>query len=111
MTDSEAFRQRILERQRELLGEAGIPDPDTVELDQTRVGRVSRMDALQQQQMDLALRRRQEGELAALDNALRRIEDGVYGECLECGGAINPKRLEIDPAATHCIDCASALEH
>ena len=90
--------------------ETGDADTDTVELDQTRVGRLSRMDAMQVQQMQLALSRRQQTEMAALGHALKRLEQGEYGECLECGEDINPKRLEIDLTATLCIDCAAKRE-
>lgn len=65
---------------------------------------------MQQQQMELALKRRHRIELQALDDALRRMDEGSYGECQECGETIDPRRLEIDPAATHCIVCAAALE-
>lgn len=83
---------------------------NSVELDQTRVGRLSRMDALQMQQMELALSRRQQQELIALQHALKRVENGEYGECFECGKEINPKRLEIDLVATLCISCAAQKE-
>ncbi len=82
-----------------------------VELDQTRVGRLSRMDAMQMQQMELELSRRQQRELAALQNALNRIDEGDYGLCFECGEEINPKRLEIDLVATLCISCAQRREN
>ena len=98
--DSHAIRQRIDDS----------PDSAKVELDQTRVGRLSRMDAMQVQQMELALKRRQTRELMALGRALKRIDEGEYGYCLECGEEINPNRLDIDPSATHCIQCASARE-
>ena len=87
---------------------AGI---ETVELDQSKVGRLSRMDAIQIQQMGLASERRRKNELNALDAALKRIEQDDYGICIQCGNEINPKRLEIDPAVTLCIQCASAMEN
>ena len=83
---------------------------DAVELDQTRVGRLSRMDAMQMQQMSIELERRRNRELVALDSALKRIEDGDYGYCAACDESINPKRLEIDPVNTLCIDCANKQE-
>lgn len=86
------------------------PQAHSVELDQTRVGRLSRMDAMQMQQMEIELSRRQKVELAALQHALLRIQDGEFGECLECGEEINPKRLEIDLTATLCISCAERRE-
>ena len=78
----------------------------TVELDQTSVGRLSRMDALQGQQMALAQDRNREAELNRIDAALKRIEDGKYGSCLECEEEIAAKRLRFDPAAALCIGCA-----
>lgn len=44
--------------------------------------------------------------LAELDRALERLERGQYGRCEACGGTIPPERLEIRPAATHCVGCA-----
>lgn len=112
MIDSRHFRALIELRLQSLLTslEQNRPGTNSVELDQTRVGRLSRMDAMQIQQMDLALSRRQQGELAGLKKALKRLDDGVFGECLECGEEIDPRRLEIDPVATLCISCATKRE-
>jgi len=79
---------------------------DTVMLDQTSVGRLSRMDSLQQQAMAEATERHRALELAHIEAALKRIEDDEYGYCQNCGEEIAEKRLAIDPAATHCIKCA-----
>lgn len=46
--------------------------------------------------------------LRAVDAALRRLDDGTYGACVECGAAIGAARLEARPAATTCIACATA---
>ena len=42
-----------------------------------------------------------------IEAALMRIDNDEYGECMECGEPINPKRLEIDPTTLYCIECAS----
>lgn len=81
-----------------------------VELDQTRQGRLSRMDAMQQQAMAQAAALSVQARLAAIEAALRRIDDGSYGECPECGEAISAARLEARPEARLCIDCESAAE-
>lgn len=78
----------------------------TVELDQSSVGRLSRMDALQGQQMALATGRRRDAELQRIEAALTRMDDGDYGWCLKCDEPIAPKRLELDPAVPYCIGCA-----
>ena len=112
MIDHDHFRALIHRRIEQLESRVDRTDQDirNVELDQTRVGRLSRMDAMQLQQMELALDRRQQQELAALHAALKRLEQGEFGFCYRCGDEINPKRLEIDLAATLCIDCANAKE-
>ncbi|MBI1216796.1 MAG: TraR/DksA family transcriptional regulator [Alphaproteobacteria bacterium] len=78
-----------------------------VELDQTMVGRVSRIDAIQQQEMALASERRRHAELQKIEAALARIESGDYGYCAACDEEIAEKRLELDPTAMACIKCAS----
>ena len=76
-----------------------------VELDQQSVGRLSRMDAMQVQAMAQAVGARREGRFAQIEAALKRIKDGEYGICLDCDTAIPVKRLEIDPAVSHCVAC------
>ena len=78
----------------------------TVILDQSKVGRLSRMDALQAQQMAQEMARRRQIQLQKIDSALRRIDTGAYGYCLSCDEAIAVARLEFDPAVTRCIKCA-----
>lgn len=48
-------------------------------------------------------------ESAAIEAAMRRIEDGTYGRCVSCGGAIGLQRLELVPAAALCIGCAGGI--
>ena len=110
MSKEEHFSDLLLKRQTELraLSETVDEASKPVELDQTRVGRLSRMDALQGQAMSLESRRRREQELVRIAKALKRIELGEYGECLNCGEDIAIGRLEVDPAATLCIACAES---
>jgi len=77
-----------------------------VELDQQAVGRLSRMDSLQNQHMSRNLHEREEARYAAVVAALRRIEDGEYGMCTTCGEAIAPGRLFVVPEAEHCPACS-----
>ena len=52
-----------------------------------------------------------EGEtLTAIEGALERIEEGIYGSCLECSGKIPKTRLKAIPYTPHCVKCASELE-
>ncbi|WP_297774302.1 TraR/DksA C4-type zinc finger protein [uncultured Roseovarius sp.] len=79
----------------------------TVELDQQAVGRLSRMDALQNQAMAKAGQSRREAQRRRLQAALSRMDEGEYGYCEDCGEDIALGRLEIDPAATRCVSCAN----
>ena len=78
----------------------------TVELDQTRVGRLSRMDALQGQAMSQEAQRRRAQELRRIAQALKRLEHDEFGECLQCGEMIADGRLAIDPSVSLCVGCA-----
>jgi len=82
----------------------------TVELDQSRVGRLSRMDALQAQSMSQESQRRDQLEHRKIEEALKRIEDSEFGTCFECGEEIALQRLELNPTATLCIVCATKKE-
>ena len=79
-----------------------------VELDQTKVGRLSRMDALQDQAMALEVENRRQVELTRITAALQRIENDEYGFCTLCGEDIEVKRLELDPATPLCQVCQQA---
>ena len=110
--DVSAFRDRLLARERALIAEeSGEEDAaSAVELDQARVGRLSRMDAIQAHQMAKATSRRRHLERGRIAAALKRIDDGEYGSCLTCGDSIPAPRLEIDPAASQCVGCAANAE-
>ncbi len=58
-----------------------------------------------EQQRDLALRDRSTAQLAEIEAAIARLDDGTYGICIRCGGAVAPERLEALPWAAHCIAC------
>ena len=108
MTQDEA-RTALLARQAELADEdaANADARDTVELQQDSVGRLSRMDALQQQAMAQATERRRAAEGLRIKAALERIDDGEWGYCLSCGEEIAEARLRHDPSIPTCIKCAA----
>ena len=110
--DAAAARRRIEERLAELrrLSEAGRAARETVTLDQTSVGRLSRMDAMQQKAMADAEEARRQVEIRRLEGALRLLDEGEYGWCASCGEEIAPARLEVDPAATLCVRCAERAQ-
>ena len=109
---SNSIENKLLLMRAELDAVQAVGDEaaDIVELDQTRVGRLSRMDAMQSQAMSKASLARRQVQRAMIEAALLRLSDGVYGHCLQCDESIAPARLEFDPAATLCIQCAEARE-
>ena len=110
--DIDLMRAELLARRGELaqLRAATAQARRAVELDQTRVGRLSRMDALQSQQMALATERNRAQESARIDAALKRHDAGTYGLCLACDEPLSARRLQSDPAATICVARATGKE-
>tara|TARA_A100001391_G_scaffold183439_1_gene150671 strand:+ start:842 stop:1174 length:333 start_codon:yes stop_codon:yes gene_type:complete len=108
MTEDEA-RARLIARRAELDAEdrANAGARDTVELQQDSVGRLSRMDAMQQQAMAQATERRRRVERARIEAALARIDEGEWGWCGVCGEEIAEQRLAHNPSVATCLGCAS----
>ena len=104
----ERFRQELLRLRTDLqaLDKESEEAEKPVELDQARVGRLSRMDAMQGQQMAREAARRRQYRLQMIEGALRRMDAGDYGCCTQCGEEIDIRRLEFDPANPRCIKCA-----
>lgn len=81
-----------------------------VELDQTRVGRLSRMDAMQMQAQQQAEQERHQQQLQKVAIALQKIADEDYGYCQQCDEPIGFARLKVRPEASLCIRCQTANE-
>ncbi len=107
--DIARLKQALLDERGTLAaGDAATADDRAaVELDQTRVGRLSRMDAMQQQAMAQAVHARAAARMQQISAALDRIETGDYGFCQNCGELIGARRIDADPAIATCIDCAA----
>jgi len=91
-----------LEKSSEISSKARAP----VTLDQQSVGRLSRMDAMQQQAMSNATEMKRKLDLVRVEAAERRLRDGEYGYCNDCGEEIPDGRLKIDPMVETCVNCA-----
>lgn len=85
----------------------GASGQKTVELDQQAVGRLSRMDALQNQAMARATGARRAAQRTRIHAALARLDASEFGYCEDCGEDIPIGRLDLDPCVTKCINCAS----
>lgn len=108
MANLNHYKKRLLARQKELtnLIDQTKDNSNTVMLDQTSVGRLSRMDAIQNQEMAKQVKHRRDLELKRIEAALVRIKEDEFGFCLTCGEDINPKRVELDPSIALCNKCA-----
>jgi len=78
----------------------------TVTLDQQPIGRLSRMDALQNQAKAKAQLARRAQSRTRILHAVDRLKTGAFGYCLKCRDQISFKRLNLDPAVPKCISCA-----
>lgn len=85
-----------------LSAEAAKPVP----LDQTAVGRLSRMDSLQNQAMARGLAEREQARLGQIQAALERVAAGTYGRCTECDDDIDFGRLIVLPESPRCPTCS-----
>ena len=107
----EELRRDLVELQERL--EALLARPEAsgapVDLDEP-IGRLSRMDAIQQQSMQVANRRADQRRLAQARTALQRIAREDYGECQDCGESVGYSRLKARPEAPFCLACQGLRE-
>lgn len=70
------------------------------------IGRLSRLDAMQMQEVAKEAERRREERVSLLELALEQLDEGTYGRCETCGEDIDFDRLKVTPEATRCSGCA-----
>lgn len=106
--DFDAVRQALADELAELETLRGSSEESrkTVALDQQSIGRLSRMDAIQSQEMAQAAERRRAARVNNIKAALFRLDEGEFGFCVECGEAIAEGRLKVDPTVSTCVSCA-----
>jgi DnaK suppressor protein len=103
-----ALEQLKLDLKAQLDASASAAKP--VELDQTAVGRISRVDSMQRQAMVQATRQTMQIQLQQCDAALQTIEQGEYGVCRKCEEPIGIKRLKVKPEAPFCVGCQQGAD-
>jgi DnaK suppressor protein len=103
-----ALDQLKLDLNAQLAASAASAKP--VELDQTAVGRVSRVDSMQRQAMAQATRQAMMVQLRQCDAALQAIERGEYGSCRMCEEPVGIKRLMVKPEAPFCLECQQGAD-
>ena len=109
---AETLRGRLVELVTDIEGSlrasAGAADP--VVLDQSSVGRLSRMDAMQQQAMAKATRQKAQLRLSQCKAALSAFDRDEYGLCRKCEEPIGYPRLSAKPEAPFCLACQRGVD-
>jgi len=109
---AETLRERLVELVTDIEGSlrasAGAADP--VVLDQSSVGRLSRMDAMQQQAMAKATRQKAQLRLSQCKAALSAFDRDEYGLCRKCEEPIGYPRLSAKPEAPFCLTCQRGMD-
>ncbi len=90
--------------------ERGAMGSETVALEQNKVGRLSRMDALQQQAMHKASQSLIRKRLVQIEKAMNALDAGEYGYCEACGDQISDARLQVRPESLMCVPCQEKAE-
>jgi DnaK suppressor protein len=109
--DTQRFKKKLMEQREQLQGNQKRalsgdihvdPDdfPDEIDTASSEVNL----------QFTGRLREREQGLLGKIDAALRKIEDGTFGQCTNCGEEIGVKRLNARPVAELCIECKAEQE-
>jgi len=103
----ETFRPLIEDRIAEAQAEIAKVAEDTKPISpDASIDRLSRLDSMQMQQMALDAKRRQQMLLVRLEEAVKRLSQGTFGQCLQCRGEIAEERLRYQPDAVLCMKCA-----
>lgn len=110
------YRQQLLDMRGELLRQiatqrGGVMGRAETAAEQFGRPEDARAQVATERELAFALGERETAELAAIDDAIARIDAGRYGECVECGTDIPPARLRVTPEAPRCITCQERLEH
>jgi len=107
----ERFKRKLQVRHREL--QSGVAQTQqNLRAAQTDYGKDEgdRANTSLAREIDLAQKSRDRAVLALVDAALKRISEGTFGNCLNCGQEINPKRLEALPWVRCCITCQELID-
>lgn len=106
-TECETLRGRLVDLVAELEGalRTSAESAAPVVLDQSSVGRLSRMDAMQQQAMAKATRQKTQLRLTQCKVALSAFDRDEYGVCRKCEEPIGYRRLSAKPEAPFCLEC------
>jgi len=108
----ESFKKRLEERQQSLRKTVSRTEEDGRIADQDTAQDIADRAASSYTKEFLFSQSNNERQLLQMvENALQRIREGEFGECVNCGNEINGKRLEAVPWTRYCISCQEKLEN
>jgi DnaK suppressor protein len=111
LSEQERFRPTVEQRIRDVRDQLAFVDETAKPITpDAAIGRLSRVDAMQMQQMSMEVRRQREALLSRLERAQKLLDEGEFGTCPKCEEDIAIKRLKAMPDAIFCFDCASSME-
>ena len=106
----EVFRAMLIQKINELLSEAGKTVSEMTSSKENFPDPNDRASLESDRNFELRIRDRERKLIMKMQEAIKRIDDGVYGICEACGGPISEKRLMARPVTTECIDCKTKQE-
>lgn len=106
----ESIQRQLLSRRDALALELATATADLINDDEMYADSIDQASADTDRAMTVQIKNRERAVLAQIDEALRRIESGSFGECERCGEEIAEARMKANPATTLCIDCKAELE-
>jgi len=118
-TEQETFRRRLLDLRQRLNGDVSHLTGEALRTNQKEAsGNLSSVPIHMadigtdnfEQEFTLGLLANEEHALEEVAAALGRLDQGAFGVCEECGGAVPRERLKAIPYTRHCVDCARKLE-
>jgi len=106
----ESFRKLLLTQRDAIAHEVTTATAQMIEDDEVFADSIDQASAEADRTLTLQFKNRDREILAQIKEALRRIEQGTFGECEQCGENIAEARMKANPATTLCIDCKAELE-
>jgi DnaK suppressor protein len=106
----EVFRLMLIQKINDLLGEAGKTVSEMTNGKENFPDPTDRASLESDRNFELRIRDRERKLILKMQEAIKRIDDGIFGICEVCGGPISEKRLIARPVTTLCIDCKTKQE-
>ncbi|MCR9117189.1 MAG: TraR/DksA C4-type zinc finger protein [bacterium] len=108
--DKKKYKERLLLLRGRLRGDVSSLAQTAMQASGGGNASASSQEEGYEQEFTFSLMQTEEETLQQIENALERIEEGVYGSCIECSARIPKTRLNVIPQTAYCVKCASELE-